>query len=152
MRIYTQYRPENRCQFSRNRRRNGFFRVSMSVAVVMAATESPSTVSSLRLWAFSAAATPVALGAVLSYKNEGLFSVLLLVTTAVVLAVNGAGMVNTYYTSRSRARRPVVVPGPSRITPSADGTTIPRIRKSTRRGSSTARPTLRIRDGLSVDQ
>ena len=96
MRIYTQYRPENRCQFSRNRRRNGFFRVSVSVAVVMAATESPSTVSSLRLWAFSAAATPVALEAVLSYKNEGLFSVLLLVTTAVVLAVNGAGMVNTY--------------------------------------------------------
>ena len=63
------------------------------------ATPRPSILSSLRLWTFSAAVTPVALGAVLSYKSEGSFSlVLLLVTTAVVLAVNGAGnMVNTYF-------------------------------------------------------
>ena len=59
----------------------------------------PSILLSLRLWTFSAAVTPVALGAVLSYKSEGLFSfMLLLVTAAVVLAVNGAGnMVNTYF-------------------------------------------------------
>ena len=65
----------------------------------MAATGSPSILSSLRLWTFSAAVTPVALGAVLSYKKEGLFSVVvLLVTSAAVLAVNGAGnMVNTYF-------------------------------------------------------
>ena len=65
----------------------------------MAATGSPSILSALRLWTFSAAVTPVALGAVLSYKKEGLFSVVvLLVTSAAVLAVNGAGnMVNTYF-------------------------------------------------------
>ena len=75
--------------------------------MVMAASESPSIVSSLRLWTFSAAATPVALGAVLSYKSEGLFSVLLLlVNTAVVLAVNGAGnMVNTYFEIMREASR-----------------------------------------------
>lgn len=59
----------------------------------------PSILSSLRLWTFSAAVTPVVLGAVLSYKSQGSFSfLLLLTTTAVVLAVNGAGnMVNTYF-------------------------------------------------------
>ena len=79
----------------------------------MALQGSPSIWSSLRLWTFSAAVTPVALGAVLSYKREGLFSVsLLLVTTAVVMAVNGAGnMVNTYFeimreASRGGRRRP----------------------------------------------
>lgn len=60
---------------------------------------SQSIQSSLRVWTFSAAVTPVVLGAVLSYKNEGHFSfLLLLITMAVVLAVNGAGnMVNTYF-------------------------------------------------------
>lgn len=59
----------------------------------------PSTLSSLRLWTFSAAVTPVVLGAVLSFKTQGHFSLLLLLTTtAVVLSVNGAGnMVNTYF-------------------------------------------------------
>ena len=63
--------------------------------------------SSLRLWTFSAAVTPVALGAVLSYKSDGLFSLLLLiVTTAVVLSVNGAGnMVNTYFEIMREASR-----------------------------------------------
>ena len=73
----------------------------------MAATGSPSILSSLRLWTFSAAVTPVALGAVLSYKKEGIFSVLILVVTAaVILAVNGAGnMVNTYFEIMREASR-----------------------------------------------
>ena len=77
------------------------------------AVASPSILSSLRVWTFTAAVTPVVLGAVLSYKSDGLFSVLLLLTTmAVVLAVNGAGnMVNTYFeimreVSQRRPNRP----------------------------------------------
>ena len=76
----------------------------------MSVRDSPSVWASLRPWTFSAALTPVALGAVLSYKSEGLFSLsLLLVSTAVVMAVNGAGnMVNTYFEimRESSRRRP----------------------------------------------
>ena len=57
------------------------------------------TASSLRLWTFSASLTPVVLGAVLSYKSQGHFSLLvLLATIAAVLSVNGAAnMVNMYF-------------------------------------------------------
>ena len=84
--------------------------VAKSVSIsflAMAAPESPSVLSSLRLWTFSAAVTPVALGAVLSYKSGGPLSILLLlVTAAVVLAVNGAGnMVNTYFEIMREASR-----------------------------------------------
>ena len=72
-----------------------------------------SILSSLRPWTFSASITPVVLGAVLSYKSQGRFSFLLLViTVAVVLAVNGAAnMVNTYFEimremSQRRPREP----------------------------------------------
>ena len=81
--------------------------------MAVAAKEGPSIFPSLRLWTFSAAVPPVALGAVLSYKGGGPFSFLLLpVTMAAVLSVNGAGnMVNTYFeimreASQRRRRRP----------------------------------------------
>lgn len=57
--------------------------------------------TSLRLWTFSASLTPVILGATLSYRTEGAFSLtLFLLTLGAVLAVNGAGnMVNSYFDS-----------------------------------------------------
>ena len=53
----------------------------------------------LRPWTFSASLTPVLLGAVLSYRIHGsLDPLLLLLTLAAVLFVNGAGnLVNTYF-------------------------------------------------------
>ena len=58
--------------------------------------------SGLRPWTFSASLIPVVLGAVLSYKCNGVFNVtsaaILLLSIAAVLAVNSAGnMVNTYF-------------------------------------------------------
>lgn len=58
--------------------------------------------SGLRPWTFSASLIPVVLGAVLSYKCNGVFNVsslvILLLSVAAVLAVNSAGnMVNTYF-------------------------------------------------------
>ncbi len=55
--------------------------------------------SALRPWTFSAATTPVVLGAILSYHSEGLFRPdLFLLTLSAVLSVNGAGnMVNSYF-------------------------------------------------------
>ena len=69
----------------------------------------PSTASSilasLRPWTFSASLTPVTLGATLSYKSQGDFSIVLFVlTVGAVLAVNGAGnMVNSYFESMRKA-------------------------------------------------
>ncbi|XP_028922096.1 ubiA prenyltransferase domain-containing protein 1 isoform X1 [Ornithorhynchus anatinus] len=56
-------------------------------------------VLALRPWSFSASLTPVALGAALAYRSQGvLHPGLLLGSAAAVLAVHGAGnLVNTYY-------------------------------------------------------
>lgn len=60
---------------------------------------SPAILTSLRLWTFSASLTPVILGATLSYRAQGDFSLILFIlTVGAVLAVNGAGnMVNSYF-------------------------------------------------------
>lgn len=62
---------------------------------------SASIYTALRPWTFSASLTPVILGAALSYKSCGQVNfVLLLLTVATVLAVNGAGnLVNRYFDS-----------------------------------------------------
>lgn len=61
--------------------------------------KSSGLIGALRPWTFTAASTPVILGAVLSYRCNGDFRLdLLLLTAGAVLSVNGAGnMVNTYF-------------------------------------------------------
>lgn len=68
----------------------------------------PSILAALRLWTFSASLTPVALGATLSYRAQGDFSMsLFLLTVGAVLAVNGAGnMVNSYFDSMRKLDSP----------------------------------------------
>ncbi len=59
----------------------------------------PNIFTALRLWTFSASLTPVILGATLSYRTQGDFSLtIFILTLGAVLAVNGAGnMVNSYF-------------------------------------------------------
>lgn len=68
----------------------------------------PATIlTALRLWTFTASLIPVTLGATLSHKSQGGFSIVLfLLTVGAVLAVNGAGnMVNSYFECMRRVER-----------------------------------------------
>lgn len=70
----------------------------------------------LRAWTFSASTTPVVLGAVISYRSEGLFRLdLFLLTLGAVLSVNGAGnMVNSYFELIRGSRSTAVVTADAR--------------------------------------
>ncbi len=84
---------------------------------MMQTVRTRSIYSALRPWTFTAALTPVLLGAVLSFRSHGELHILSLIATlAAVLAVNGAGnLVNTYFDytrelelTRARVDRSVV--------------------------------------------
>ena len=75
--------------------------------------QSPGLLSALRPWTFTASTTPVILGAVLSFRSEGVFRPdLLLITVGAVLSVNGAGnMVNSYFELIRKTRPQPAQPG-----------------------------------------
>lgn len=75
--------------------------------------QSPGLLGALRPWTFTASTTPVILGAVLSFRSDGVFRPdLLLITIGAVLSVNGAGnMVNSYFELIRKTKSQPVQPG-----------------------------------------